>query len=56
VDRPRELAAYIRLTIQGLDGPPMSRPPRVRLWFVSQELMRGRRLRDRFAAISWPAR
>jgi hypothetical protein len=43
VDRPRELAAYVRLTIQGLDGPPMSRPPRVRRWFVSQELMGRRR-------------
>jgi RNA-directed DNA polymerase len=43
-DRPRELAAYVRLTIAGLRaGPEMSEPPRVRRWFVSQERMGRRR-------------
>ncbi len=43
VDRPRELAAYVRLTIAGLRGPWMPRPPRVRRFFVSQERMGRRR-------------
>jgi RNA-directed DNA polymerase len=42
-DRPRELAAYVRLTIIGLRLPPPARASRVRRWFVSQEQMGRRR-------------
>jgi hypothetical protein len=43
VDRPRELTRYIRLTIEGLDAPPLSSRPRVRRWFLTQEQMGRRR-------------
>jgi RNA-directed DNA polymerase len=42
-DRPRELAAYVRLAIAGLDGPAMATRPRVRRWYLSQEQMGRRR-------------
>jgi RNA-directed DNA polymerase len=42
-DRPRELAAYVRLTIAGLRAPPTRQRPRVRRFFVSQERMGRRR-------------
>jgi hypothetical protein len=46
VDRPRELARYVRLVIEGLEAePPMVSKPRVRRWF----LPRGRMGRQR-----WP--
>ena len=41
-DRPRELAAYIRLAIGTLREPPTTDRPRVRRWLLSEERM-GRR-------------
>jgi hypothetical protein len=41
-DRPRELAAYIRLAIGKLREPPTTDRPRVRRWLLSEERM-GRR-------------
>jgi RNA-directed DNA polymerase len=44
VDRPRELARYVRLAIGRLDAePPMASRPRVRRWFLSREHMGRRR-------------
>ena len=42
-DRPRELALYVRLTIERLDEPPMTSRPRVARWFLPQERMGRRR-------------
>ena len=36
-DRPRELAAYIRLAIEALREPPLREPPRVRQWHLSEQ-------------------
>jgi hypothetical protein len=43
VDRPRELAAYIRQAITDLREPPMARRPRVRRWYLSEQQMGQRR-------------
>lgn len=43
VDRPRELARYVRLAIAQLREPPMASRPRVHRWFLAQERMGKRR-------------
>jgi hypothetical protein len=42
-DRPRELAAYVRLVIGGLREPPTIERPRVRRWLLSEERIGRRR-------------
>jgi RNA-directed DNA polymerase len=43
VDRPRELAAYVRLTIASLREPPTTGRPRVHRYLLSEERMGRRR-------------
>jgi len=43
VDRPRELATYVRLTIASLREPPTTERPRVRRYLLSEERMGRRR-------------
>jgi RNA-directed DNA polymerase len=42
-DRPRELAAFIRLAMAHLDAPPTAKKPTVRRWFLTEEQMGRRR-------------